>query len=152
MKQENEETSLSPEKREQLIFTYKPNQTNPDYYWIGLLRERKAERGIIPKQSILEAVRAFWMPIACLRAQKYSEDCLKQMFWESMGKLTAQQELLWNTVGQALKVERNLERPQMIMEKTEVIPNNNNPNLLEEEEESTSQIYSGCDYEGKGLL
>lgn len=143
-----QEKKSSQPRREQLVLTYKPNETNPDYYWIGLLRERKAERGIIPKQSILEATRAFWLPIACLRAQRYSEDCLTEMFWESIAKLNAQQELLWNTVGKAL----NLERPQMMVETQEISPNNNNPNSLNHESESTSQIYSGCDYDEVGLL
>ena len=148
MTQETREISSLTEIREQLIFTYKPNQTNPDYYWIGLLKERKTERGITPKQSVLEAVRTFWMPLACLKSEEYSEDCLTEMFWESIAKLNAQQELLWNTVGKAL----NLKRPQMTVETTEVSSDNNNSPSLNNEPESTANNYSGCNYDGAGLL
>ncbi len=135
----------SSEIREQLILTYKPNNNNPDYYWIGLLKERKRLRGITLKQSILEAARAFWMPIACSQSQQYSSDCLTEMFWESIAKLNAQQELLWNTVGKSL----NLERPTTTQW---VSSNNNNPPSLNNESESTTNKYSGCNYDGVGLL
>ncbi len=148
MKQETQENLASSEIREQLIFTYKPNNNNPDYYWIGLLKERKVERGLTPKQSVLEAVRAFWMPIACLKSQQYSSDCLTEMFWESIAKLNAQQELLWNTVGKAL----NLKRPQMTVETTEVPSDNSNSSSLNNESESTANNYSGCNYDGAELL
>ena len=138
----------SSEIREQLILTYKPNNNNPDYYWIGLLKERKRSRGITLKQSILEAARVFWMPIACCKSQQYSSDCLTEMFWESIAKLNAQQELLWNTVGKSL----NLERPTTTAETQWASSNNNNPPSLNNESKSTTNKYSGCNYDGVGLL
>jgi|688.fasta_scaffold63862_3 hypothetical protein len=146
--QETQEKAPTKETREQLIFTYKPNDKNPDYYCIGLLKERKIERGIVPKQSILEAMRAFWLPIACLRAEKYSEDCLTEMFWESLAKLNAQQELLWNTVGKAL----NLERPQLTVGTQEVLSTNNNQISSTNKSPKTGNNYSGLDYDDQGLL
>lgn len=139
------------EKREQLIFTYKPTISNPDYYLLGLLKEMKAERGIIPKQWVLEATRAFWSPLACFKAQQYSEDCVTQMFWESLGKLDAQKGILWNTVGKPL----NLERPQINSETPEVSSNNKKSNSSEKKLELSakmSKIYSGFEYDGTGIL
>ncbi len=148
MEQTTQHNLPSSEIREQLILTYKPNNNNPDYYWIGLLKERKRSRGITLKQSILEAARVFWMPIACCKSQQYSSDCLTEMFWESIAKLNAQQELLWNTVGKSL----NLERPTTTAETQWASSNNNNPPSLNNESKSTTNKYSGCNYDGVGLL
>ncbi len=148
MEQTTQHNLPSSEIREQLILTYKPNNNNPDYYWIGLLKERKRSRGITLKQSILEAARVFWMPIACCKSQQYSSDCLTEMFWESIAKLNAQQELLWNTVGKSL----NLERPTTTAETQWASSNNNNSPSLNNEPESTANNYSGCNYDGAGLL
>ncbi|MEL4895133.1 hypothetical protein [Crocosphaera sp. Alani8] len=148
MEQPTQEHLQLSRKRQQLILTYKPNDDNPDYYWIELLKERKAERGITPKESILEAARAFWMPIACSKSQQYSSDCLTEMFWESIAKLNAQQELLWNTVGKSL----NLERPPTTVETQWTSSNNNNPPSLNNDSKSTPNKYSGCNYNGVGLL
>ena len=140
MEQPTQEHLQLSRKRQQLILTYKPNDDNPDYYWIELLKERKAERGITPKESILEAARAFWLPIACSQSQQYSSDCLTEMFWESIAQLNAQQELLWNTLGKSL----NLERPPATQW---VSFNHNNSPSLNNESESTTNQYSGCNYD-----
>ena len=103
----------------------------------------------MPKKSILEATKAFWLPIACLNVDTYSTEELEQMFWESLAQLNAQQELLWNIVGQAL----NIERPQMNAGFQPMVSHNQKKNwLFDDRDESDENIYSGLAYDEGGIL
>lgn len=137
----NEDTS---KKREHISLIYKPLQNHPDYHLIGLLKRRKKEQGIMPRESMLEATKAFWLPIACLNVDTYSAETLEQMFWEAIAKLNAQQELLWNIVGKAL----SLERPQMTVGSEVMISHNQ----FDDRDDRDEDIHSGLDYDEVGIL
>ncbi|MCH2247934.1 MAG: hypothetical protein AB4060_05505 [Crocosphaera sp.] len=136
-------------KREHISLTHKPLHNHPDYHLIVLLKRRKKEQGIIPKESMLEATKAFWLPIACLNVDTYSPEILEQIFWESLAKLNAQQELLWNIVGKALR----LERPQMMVGSEAMVSHNQKEDLLfDQSDDSDEVIHSGLDYDEAGIL
>ena len=142
-KKMNEETS---QKRENISLIYKPLDNHPDYHLIRLLKKRKKQQGIMPKKSILEATKAFWLPIACLNVDTYSTEALEQMFWESIAQLNAQQELLWNIVGKAL----SLEKPQMTAGSQAMVSHNQKENF--DYDKSDEVINSGLEYDETGIL
>ena len=98
---------------------------------------------------MLEATKAFWLPIACLNVDTYSPEILERIFWESLAKLNAQQELLWNIVGKAL----SLERPQMMVGSEAMVSHNQKEDLLfDQSDDSDEVIHSGLDYDEAGIL
>lgn len=148
LKKSSTKKTSSSDNRGRLYINYKPSDNHPDYDLIGLLKERKEQQGIIPRESMLEATKAFWLPMACLKVDKYSEDCLREIFWQSITKLEAQKEFLWNMVGKAL----NLERPSIVTESSEFSLNQNSWTSSHIEETNSAVINSGFDYDGQGLL
>ena len=147
--QHNSKNESEGEKmRVQVSFSHKPTRTNPDYHLLTMLKRRKEEQGIIPKMTMLEATKAFWLPIACLNVETYSPGTREQIFWESLAKLNAQQELLWNIVGKAL----NLERPQMIVGNSAIFVKNQEEDSSLLESSLEEEINSGLDYDEAGIL
>ncbi len=144
MNQESQEKD-----REQLYINYKPTEPNPDYYLIKLLKKRQKEQGTHPKEAVLDTAKVFWLPLACLNVETYTPEALEQIFWESITKLNAQQELLWNLVGKAL----NLEKTQGInLGNSGLEHNHQSEELLNNELVENPTINSGLDYDEAGTL
>ncbi len=144
MSQESQEKD-----REQLFMNYRPTKYHPDYHLIKLLKKRQKDRGLHPKDEMLELTRTFWLPLACLDVETYTPETIEQLFWESITKLNAQQELLWKVVGKAL----NLERPQEINSGHLSLEHNHQPKeLVENERSENPKINSGLDYDEAGIL
>lgn len=136
------------QKRMQVAFYHKPSTTTPDYHLLAMLKRRKTEQGIIPKVTMLEATKAFWLPIACLDVETYSQKTLEQIFWESLAKLKAQENLLWNIVGKSL----NLERPTTSMGSQAIFINNQPEEFNSDQWSDSEEINSGIEYDETGIL
>ncbi len=81
---------------------YKIQDQSEDYWLIRYIKETLTQKNQTIIFTVLQSIRAFWLPIACYYSGNYSPEELRHIYRENLGILLGQIERLWQEVGQPL--------------------------------------------------
>jgi hypothetical protein len=80
--------------RASLRTRYEPNAGTPDYHLIVALKTGALRSGKRASEVLLDACRAFWLPIACHRSGEYTGTELVQIGMTALRMLREQEEYI----------------------------------------------------------
>jgi hypothetical protein len=111
------------------ISVYKTSTKKDKKYWTNLLLNHILDRGILQREDtreiVVEALKAFWLPVVCLNREEVSVQELEDIYSESIRKLESQIVLLKQMMPQEIKSETEvLEREAMDTQREENPQNN----------------------------
>jgi hypothetical protein len=81
-------------ERENLEFRHQPLNGSPDFDLIRFIKHQKTLQQKTAKEIVLDALRAFWLPIALKSSQEYNQEDLKKVWLDSIYSLEKQKEYL----------------------------------------------------------
>lgn len=82
------------EGRASLRARYEPSEGTPDYHLIVALHSGELRSGKKANEVLLDACRAFWLPIACHRSGEYTGTELVQIGMTALRMLREQEEYI----------------------------------------------------------
>jgi len=88
------------------ISVYKTPNKKDKRYWTNLLLNHILDRGVLQREDtreiVVEALKAFWLPVVCLNREEVSLQELEEIYSESIRKLESQIALLKQMMPQAI--------------------------------------------------